>query len=216
MVGIVLGAGASRRLGRPKQTLPFGDTTLLGWTLRNVEASSLDRVVLVLGGAADDVLARLHTRRAHVARNDAYGTGCASSLLAGLDNAGEADAVMLLLGDMPGVDAELIDRVRQAWDDAGRPRAAVTSYRDGLGHPFVFASETFATLRGLHGDKAVWKIVDSDPSVARMAVDRPLPLDVDTEEDYQAVLRDVLGEASWQEQAGAEAGAVEAVADHRP
>ena len=67
ITGIVLGAGSSRRLGRPKQTLPFGDTTLLGWTLRNVEASSLDRVELVLGGAADDVLARLHTRRAHVA-----------------------------------------------------------------------------------------------------------------------------------------------------
>ncbi len=216
VVGIVLGAGASRRLGRPKQTLPFGDTTLLGWTLRNVEASSLDRVVLVVGGAADDVLARLEPRRAGVARNDAYGTGCASSLLAGLDNAGEADAVMLLLGDMPGVDAEVIDTVRQAWEEAGRPRAAVTSYRDGLGHPFVFSSDAFVTLRGLHGDKAVWKVVDNDPSVVRIPVDRPLPLDVDTEADYRSVVRDVLGEGSGKEEAGTEAGVVEAVADHRP
>lgn len=217
VVGIVLGAGASRRLGRPKQTLPFGDTTLLGWTLRNVEASSLDRVVLVVGGAADDVLATLVPRRAQVARNDAYGTGCASSLLAGLDNSGEAEAVMLLLGDMPGVDAEVIDEVRHAWERLGRPRASVTSYRDGLGHPFVFSSDAFATLRGLHGDKAVWKIVDNDPSVVRIPVDRPLPLDVDTEDDYQAVLRDVLGGTSGKEQAGAQqAGAVEAVADHRP
>ena len=45
-------AGASKRLGRPKQTLPFGDTTLLGHVLRDVEDSTLDRVVLVVGGAA--------------------------------------------------------------------------------------------------------------------------------------------------------------------
>lgn len=220
VVGIVLGAGASRRLGRPKQTLPFGDTTLLGWTLRNVEASSLERVVLVVGGAADEALAALAPTRATVARNDAYGTGCASSLLAGLDNAGEAEAVMLLLGDMPGVDAGVIDGVRRGWEEAGRPRAAVTSYRDGLGHPFVFSSDAFGTLRGLHGDKAVWKIVDRDPAVVRVAVDRPLPLDVDTEDDYRAALRAVLGRGarpSGHEQAGAhEAGGVQPVADHRP
>jgi molybdenum cofactor cytidylyltransferase len=57
MVGIVLGAGSSRRLGRPKQTLPLGDTTLLGWVLRDVEVSALDRIVLVVGGAADEALA---------------------------------------------------------------------------------------------------------------------------------------------------------------
>src|SRR5689334_10741901 len=48
MVGIVLGAGSSSRLGRPKQTLPLGDTTVLGWVIRNIEASSLERVVLVV------------------------------------------------------------------------------------------------------------------------------------------------------------------------
>ena len=76
MVGIVLGAGSSERLGRPKQTLPFGDTTLLGWTLRDAEASSLDRVVLVLGGAADEALAQLRPDRAEMAFNEAYGSGC--------------------------------------------------------------------------------------------------------------------------------------------
>lgn len=189
MCGIVLGAGASRRLGRPKQTLVFGDTTLLGWTLRNVEASGLDRVVLVVGGAADDVLAGLRPARAEVVRNDSYGTGCASSLLAGLDAAGSCDAVMLLLGDMPGIDPEVIDGVRMAWDRQ-RPWGAVTSYRGILGHPFVFSAAAFDTLRGLHGDKAVWKVVDSQPDlVERIPVDQPLPLDVDTWEDYELTLR---------------------------
>jgi molybdenum cofactor cytidylyltransferase len=192
LTGIILGAGASKRLGRPKQTLPFGDTTLLGWTLRNAEASALDRVVLVVGGAADDVVAGLRPERAVVVRNDAYGTGCASSLLAGLDAAGDAAAVMLLLGDMPGVTPAIVDEVAAAWR-RDRPWAAVTSYRGDLGHPFVFAADAFPTLRGLHGDKAVWKIVDSSPDrVAKIPVDHPLPLDVDTWEDYEATRASVL------------------------
>jgi molybdenum cofactor cytidylyltransferase len=189
MVGIVLGAGASKRLGRPKQTLPLRDTTLLGYVLRETEASSLARVILVVGGAADEALVAIEPRRAEVVRNDSYGTGCASSLLAGLDAAGdEAEAVMLVLGDMPGVGPALIDEVAGAWEER-RPRAAVTSYRGKLGHPFVFARAAFPDLRGLHGDKAVWKLIERHPDrVERIDVDRPLPRDVDTWEDYKAAL----------------------------
>ncbi len=180
--GIVLGAGSSRRLGRPKQTLPFGDTTLLGWVVRDVEASSLDRVVVVVGPVAEGFV----PRRAEVTSNTSYATGCASSLLAGLDAVGDCDAVMLLLGDMPGVDAAIIDAVRADWE-RHRPWAAVTDYQGAPGHPFVFSAEAFTTLRGLHGDKAVWKIVDTQPErVRRIPVDRPLPADVDTWDDYEA------------------------------
>jgi len=188
MVGIVLGAGASKRLGRPKQTLPFGDTTLLGHVLRDVEDSTLDRVVLVVGGSAGDALAALQPRRAEVVRNDAYGSGCASSLLAGLDAAGDVEAVMLLLGDMPGVEPPLIDEIADAWDER-RPWVAVTSYRGELGHPFVFSAAAFGDLRSLHGDKAVWKLIERDPGrVERIEIDRELPRDVDTWEDYEAAL----------------------------
>ena len=190
LVGVVLGAGSSTRLGRPKQTLPLGDTTVLGWTVRNAEASSLDRVVVVLGGAADECAASLTTWRATLTRNDAYGTGCVSSLLAGLDAAGGCDAIVMLLGDMPGVDATIIDGVLAAWRE--QPTwAAVTEYDGGLGHPFVFSADAFSTLRGLHGDKAVWKIVDveSEERVRRIRVDRPLPPDIDTWDDYLEVRR---------------------------
>jgi molybdenum cofactor cytidylyltransferase len=187
VVGVVLGAGSSRRLGRPKQTLPLGDTTLLGWVTRDVEDSSLDRVVLVVGGAAEEALAGLSVGRAQVVYNDAYGEGCAASLLAGLDAAGECDSIMLLLGDMPGVDAELIDLIRREWERE-RPWMTVTSYDDRLGHPFVFSADAFPALRGLHGDKAVWKLLERYPERAtRIPVPRPLPRDVDTWDDYRHV-----------------------------
>src|SRR5262245_14131208 len=84
-VGIVLGAGRSTRLGRPKQTLPFGATPVLGKVVASAEASALTRVVVVLGGAEPEVRAALDPDRAQLVSNDAYGSGCASSLLAGLD-----------------------------------------------------------------------------------------------------------------------------------
>lgn len=181
--GIVLGAGSSRRLGRPKQTLPLGDTTLLGRVVGDVEASSLDRVIVVVNETVPDLV----PGRADLVSNASYATGCASSLLAGLDSAGDCDAVMLLLGDMPGVDAAVIDAVRADWEHH-RPWAAVTDYQGAPGHPFVFSADAFPVLRGLHGDKAVWKVLDAQPErVRRIPVGRPLPRDVDTWEDYEAV-----------------------------
>jgi molybdenum cofactor cytidylyltransferase len=189
IAGIVLAAGSSRRLGRPKQTLPLGDTTLLGRVLADAEASSLDPLVLVLGGAAGAPLAGAAPGRAEVVLNPAHGSGCASSLQAGMDAAGRPDAVVLILGDMPGVGAELIDAFRAAWE-AARPWAAVTDYRGTPGHPLAFGAEAFPDLRALGGDKAVWKLLDAHPGrVLRVPVDRDLPRDVDTWEDYEEARR---------------------------
>ena len=94
---------------------------------------------------------------------------------------------MLLLGDMPGVEPPLIDELAGAWaSDAPGRRSRATGESWG---PFVFAAAAFGDLRSLHGDKAVWKLIESHPErVERVDVDRELPRDVDTWEDYQAAL----------------------------
>jgi molybdenum cofactor cytidylyltransferase len=194
IVGVVLGAGKSGRFGTPKQLLPFGDTTLLGQAVRNANASVLDRVVVVLGRASEELRATVDFGRAEVVENTAYGTGCASSLLAGLDAAGDdCDAIALLLGDQPGVTADFTDHVIATWQ-RNRPWAAVTAYNQyhdspDLGLPFVFAREAFGELRALHGDKAVWKLVEAYPErVSRVDIAAPLPPDVDGPEDYDLAL----------------------------
>ena len=193
IVGVVLGAGRSSRFGTPKQLLPFGDTTMLGQVVRNANASNLDRVVVVLGRASEELRGSLDFGRAMVVENTAYGTGCASSLLAGMDAAGEdCEALVLLLGDQPGVKAGFIDSVLSEWLRE-QPWASVTSYNGKLGHPFVFAREAFGDLRGLHGDKAVWKLIEAYPErVHRVEIEAPLPPDVDTPQDYELAL------ARWQ------------------
>ncbi len=188
-VGVVLGAGRSSRFGTPKQLLPFGDTTMLGQVVRNANASDLDRVVVVLGRASGELRTSVDFGRAAVVENTAYGTGCASSLLAGMDAAGEdCGALVLLLGDQPGVRTEFIDSVIHEWS-RNRPWASVASYGGELGHPFVFAQEAFEDLRGLHGDKAVWKLIEAHPErVLRVKLEAQLPPDVDTPEDYGLAL----------------------------
>jgi molybdenum cofactor cytidylyltransferase len=189
MVGVVLGAGRSSRFGAPKQLLPFEDTTLLGQVVRNANASNLDQVVVVLGRASEELRASVDFGRAVVVENTAYGTGCASSLLAGMDAAGEScEALILLLGDQPGVRSEFINFALAEWRRE-RPWASVTSYREKLGHPFIFAREAFDDLRGLHGDKAVWKLIEAYPDrVLRVEIEAALPPDVDTPEDYEMAL----------------------------
>src|SRR3712207_324602 len=188
-VGVVLGAGRSSRFGEPKQLLPFGDTTLLGQVIKNANASSLDRIIVVLGRASNEVREALDFGRAGVVENTAYGTGCASSLLAGLDAAGEdCEALCLLLGDQPGVLPEVINQALSEWRRE-RSWVVVCSYKGELGHPFVFAREAFGELEGLHGDKAVWKLIEAYPDrVRKVEIDAELPPDVDTPEDYERAL----------------------------
>jgi molybdenum cofactor cytidylyltransferase len=193
VVGIVLGAGRSTRLGRPKQDLPFGDRTLLEHVVRTAEQSDLDRIVVVVSPH----VARPAVVRAEIVANDDAASGCSTSLRTGLDRVDVSDAndartaaVVLLLGDMPGVGADVIDAVVARWQ-ATPSWAAVTHYEDGIGHPFVFAAAAVPTLRALHGDKAIWKIVEQEPPnrVVRIPVARPRPRDVDTWADYLEVCR---------------------------
>jgi molybdenum cofactor cytidylyltransferase len=185
--GLVLAAGGSTRLGRPKQLLPYGDGTLLGHVLATACNSPLDQLIVAVGGAADEVLDSIDLRGADVAVNDQYGEGCSSSIAAALPLVDPAaDVLVLLLGDQPGVTAANVCGLLQGRGDAA---LAVCRYDDGRGHPFAFGREMFGELAGLHGDKAVWKLLEQRADEVReVPMPGRIPLDVDTWDDYEAVL----------------------------
>jgi molybdenum cofactor cytidylyltransferase len=187
VTGLVLAAGGSSRLGAPKQQLPYRGTTLLDWVLGTARACSFDQLVVALGGAAGDVRAAVDLRGADVVVNDAYGAGCSSSIAAAMSALDpRCGALVLLLGDQPGVTPAAVHAVL-----AGRGAAplAVCRYDDGRGHPFAFGRAVFGELSALHGDKAVWKLLDRRAAeVAEVRVPGAVPPDVDTWDDYEAVL----------------------------
>jgi molybdenum cofactor cytidylyltransferase len=187
VTGLVLGAGGSKRLGRPKQLLSYREGTLLGHVVAVARASRFDQLIVTLGGSAGEIRAQVDLSDVDVVVNDAYGEGCSSSIAAALARVDpRCEVLVLLLGDQPGVTSRTVGALL---DGRGDAPLAICRYDDGRGHPIAFARSAFAALADLHGDKGVWRLLDQRAEdVREVAVAGDVPLDVDTEEDYAAVL----------------------------
>ncbi len=189
VTGLVLAAGGSKRLGRPKQLLPYGRRTVLDQTLSVARRCPFDQLVCVIGGGGPEVRGVVALDGFEVAENPSFGEGCSSSIavaLAAVDP--RADALVLLLGDQPGVTPETVAALIAGRGDAA---LAACAYENGRGHPLAFARSTFGELAGLHGDKGVWKLMDrAGAAVVEVPVAGAIPRDIDTWEDYAAILAD--------------------------
>jgi len=185
--GLILGAGASQRLGQPKQLLPVGNTTLLGWVVSQAQrATGLDEVVVVLGKAANEIRRQVDFGDATVVENVVFSEGCSSSYRSGIAALNsESEAIMIVLGDQPNIEPEIINQVAQEWRQ-GTAQIAVCSYRGRRGHPMIFARTMFDQLLSLHGDKAAWKLVDQNSAlVQEIYFDLPPPEDINTWQDFE-------------------------------
>lgn len=187
VAGLVLAAGASRRFGSPKQLLPYGGGVLLDAALETARNSGFDQIVLALGGAAAEVRQAVDTHDLDVVENLDYDDGCSSSIATAIPALHpQTDVLVLLLGDQPGVRPE---SVRRLLHGRGASGIAVCRYENGVGHPFAFARSVLPTLAALHGDKAVWKLLEHRAAeVAEVPIDGAIPLDVNTPAGYEQVL----------------------------
>ena len=187
VTGLVLGAGGSKRLGRPKQLLPYGGGTLLGHVVGVARSCPFSQTIVAIGGSSGEVRQGVELAGVEVVVNDAYGAGCSSSIAAALAAVDpRCEVMVLMLGDQPGVTAETVATLLSGRGDSP---LAVCRYDDGRGHPIAFARSVFPALADLHGDKGVWRLLDQRAAeVAAVPIAGPIPRDVDTPEDYQAVL----------------------------
>lgn len=187
VTGLVLAAGGSRRLGHPKQLLPYGTATLLDHVLDVARACRFDQLLCVLGGRADDVRAGVGFDGVEVVQNPAFGEGCSSSIAAALGAVDRsAEVLVLMLGDQPGISADTVAALLAGRGDA--PLAAC-AYSDGRGHPLAFSRALFEELATMHGDRAMWKLLDRfADEVADVEISGPIPPDIDTWEDYRAIV----------------------------
>ncbi len=194
ITGVVLAAGASRRLGRPKQVLPYRDTTLLGATLDIARGAGFHQLIVTLGGAAQQVRDAVPLDGVDVVAIDELGgdfsAGCSASLRVALGLVDpQAAGIVLMLGDQPRMEPAT---VRRMITDGPAADITVCRYADGIGHPFWFSRDVFGELSQLRGDKGVWKLLQSGRRPVReIAVDGPVPLDVDTWDDYRRLLESV-------------------------
>ena len=190
--GLVLAAGSSTRLGQAKQLLPYGGAPLLGHVLQTARSCPFDQLLCVVGGASAEVRRWVDLRGVEVVENEAYGEGCSSSIAAALEHVdARCEVLVLMLGDQPGVG---VANVEALLDGRGDAALAACAYSDGRGHPLAVARSMFGELANLHGDKGVWKLMDRfADEVAEVEIAGPIPLDVDTWDDYRRVLLAAAG-----------------------
>ena len=184
--GIVLAAGTSSRLGRPKQLLDVGGEPLLRHTVRNAMGSELDEVVVVLGSRAGEVAAEVGELGQWTVMNPRFAEGQSTSLVAGIKEVSpEAHGVLVLLGDQPLVSPAAIDRLVAAFA-RGQPEVVQATYGNVPGNPVLFGRSLFGELAVVTGDEGARSVVrrhrDSMTSVE--VGDVADIMDVDTEDAY--------------------------------
>jgi molybdenum cofactor cytidylyltransferase len=191
---IVLAAGKSTRMGRPKALLPLDERdTFLTRLLRTFRAAAVERVIVVLGHEAQavaDHLARAGLP-ADLAINEGYESGQLSSLLVGLDavDGPEVEAVLLMLVDAPLVSAATVRAVIERYRTTHAP--VVRAVRGGQhGHPVLIARSLFQALRAADPAAGAKPIVRAHVSAAG---DVPVDddgafMDIDTPEEYEKAL----------------------------
>jgi CTP:molybdopterin cytidylyltransferase MocA len=189
---IILAAGASRRLGQPKQLVQIAGETLLARTIRIVGESGADPVFVVLGAHREIIAANVDLSHIHPAYNPLWEQGIASSIHAGMTALHEFDpeakAALLLVCDQPRLTAEHLRSLIRAYEQTVEPAIVgcmivASQYAGIAGIPAIFPASQFASLMALQGDAGA-KILLQGPALSRVAL--PFAggeIDVDTPSD---------------------------------
>jgi len=184
VAAVVLAAGGSTQLGRPKQLLEHGGEPLVRRAGHAALGAGADPVIIVLGAHAETVRHALDGLAVTVVVNDAWVKGLASSLAAGVRAAldtSDCEAVLVTLADQPLVDAAALGRLVAAFP--GPTGVVASTYGDALGVPALFARAHATDLMGLTGDAGAGRWLRAHrEQVVGVPMDAAA-LDVDTAED---------------------------------
>lgn len=185
-----MAGGASRRLGRAKQLLELGGEPLIRHTVRNATAAKASEVIVVLGNEAAAIGSAIGDLGQRTVINQRFAEGQSTSMIAGLRAiSSDVDGVVMMLGDQPTVTTQLVNELIDRFA-ATNARIVQPYYDDGEpGNPGLIRRDLFPELLQVTGDVGARVVVRAHRNeVERVDVSLPHPLDVDTEEDYAALM----------------------------
>lgn len=188
ITAVVLAAGESKRMGKTKQLLPWGDTTVLGQVLQNLKASSVHDILVISGHDAEPVEAIAYAEDVYALRNTQYASG---EMISSLQTAvrhlpPNIDAILVMLADQPLVTPAIIDQILTAYRQ-GQGDIIAPMYNGQRGNPVLISRRFFEELLALPPGSAPRDLLRRQPEAIHMVeiADDSILIDLDDPETYQ-------------------------------
>ena len=199
VVGVVLAAGESRRMGRLKALLPFGQRTVIEQVLQPLLHADLDSITVVLGHRADEIRAVLASWPVHTVYNAYYREGMTRSVQTALQSITPIpQAYLLALVDQPHLGLPPVQKVLNAFERTGKG-LVIPSWHGKRGHPIVLAARYRQEVLDLGPDQGLNIVTRGHPddTLEVPMSDDDVLRDMDYQSDYEAELE------RWQQRANA-------------
>ena len=182
---IVLAAGGSSRLGKPKQLIPWRGTTLLSYTIAEIEKSGMRDIILVLGASSEAIQNSIDNKGLRIVINPNWKSGKASSINTGINVLdAETEWAMIFLCDQPYISADLVKCLLKAGQ--GSQASIIAPDVNGEpSNPVLFKNNTFKAFSELKGEEGGKKLFEQFKMELIPWQDERILMDVDTLEDLQ-------------------------------
>jgi molybdenum cofactor cytidylyltransferase len=188
---VIVAAGESKRLGTPKQLLPYQGGTLLNRLIANLKQATDFPIFLILGASSEKIIKEISATDFSITINENWQEGMASSIRLGIQvaqkNVPNLEGIMLVVCDQPFIAVANIQALIKLQKNSNLPIAA-SYYANILGTPALFHKSVFPDLLKLSGDVGAKNIIQQrGTEVAKLHFEEGL-VDIDTPEDYQQLL----------------------------
>lgn len=188
---LVLAAGESKRMGRPKLLLPFRKKTIIETVIENVIHSKVKKASVVLGADKEDIEKKIQGFPVEITVNPHFSKGMLSSIQWGIRNLPEdTRAVLIVLGDQPAISSSVIDKIVDSFVQTGKG-IILPVYEKERGHPVLIDMKYRTEVENLSPEIGLRGVVYSHPDdILEIRVETPAVLrDIDDMEDYRRELK---------------------------
>ena len=184
---IVLAAGRSKRMGKPKPLLRFNDTTFLEHIISVLKASDVDGITVVLGAGAEIIKESVDLSGTNIVINENYQKGQLSSLIAAIEQCPqETQAILVCLVDNPFVTKEVVGKIIEKFKETKNP-IIVPVFNKRRGHPTLFSRSLFNELLNAPLEQgARYVVYSNEEKILELETSESgILISVDTPDDYK-------------------------------
>jgi molybdenum cofactor cytidylyltransferase len=189
---IILAAGESKRMGKMKQLLPLGHTTILEQVVDNFLSSKAEEVIVVVGHKGREIIKKIGQRPIKIVLNPLYNQGMSTSIISGLGLVSKkAQGIMLALGDQPFINSSTINSLIEVFCRHNR-NIIIPVFQGKRGHPVIFSEIYREHLLALNGDFGGREVIARSPGdvLEVKVMCCGVINDIDTPKEYYSLLKD--------------------------